>query len=407
MKSIQFFLPLMLLSLLLIIACADLKENLPEPMSSDLEIHPMGWNTDTSAVNFHGKYLQTKYWNASECKSCHGSLYNEGISGKSCFTCHVTFPHVSGWNLDTSNISFHGKYLQSKGWDPTECKSCHGSLYDGGTSGKNCFTCHASFPHETKFFGEDGHENYLENNGYPLNECKTCHGTDLLGGARVNISCSASDCHTDAGGNTKSPEACNTCHGNFRGAADDTLSWAPPRSLSGDTGTTSAGVGAHQAHLAAGDYSYGVKCNQCHVVPSEVFLEGHLDSPPPADLIFNPSLAALITADGTFQPNPSYNTLRCSGTYCHGSWRLRRASSLNNWAFADSVMTGAAYNPSWTGGESEAECGSCHELPPRGHQNQSACSSCHTGIVDASGVITDKSKHINGKVNVLGTERPF
>ena len=96
MKSIQFFLPLMLLSLLLIIACADLKENLPEPMSSDLEIHPMGWNTDTSAVNFHGKYLQTKYWNASECKSCHGSLYNEGISGKSCFTCHVTFPHVSG-----------------------------------------------------------------------------------------------------------------------------------------------------------------------------------------------------------------------------------------------------------------------------------------------------------------------
>jgi predicted CxxxxCH...CXXCH cytochrome family protein len=251
------------------------------------------------------------------------------------------------------------------------------------------------------------HGKVLQSEGYPLEKCTPCHGKSYQGGTS-RVTCMRSGCHATSTGVEKSPEACNTCHGLFRSAADDTLSWAPPHSLNGDTIATSSGVGAHQAHLTGDHYSNNARCNQCHEVPSDVFQTGHLDSPP-ADIVFNTSLAVLITADGTFQPNPSYSTLRCSGTYCHGSWKLRRESSLNSWAFSDSAMTGEAYNPLWTGGDDEAECGSCHALPPLGHQPYQItdCTTCHTGVVDGSGVITDKFKHINGKVNVLGTERSF
>lgn len=353
MKYSTFFLLPVLLSLTLIIACSDLQENLPEPVSGAVQIHEGGWTGDTSRVGFHGRYIKLNNWSTSVCKPCHGSSYF------------------------------------------------------GGTSDVTCFTCHASFPHESKFSGDDGHEEYMENNGYPIAECKNCHGSDLTGGARVDISCSASGCHRDEAGSLKSPEACNTCHGRFRGAADDTLSWAPPRSLAGDTLTTSSGVGAHQAHLTGVRLSSNARCEQCHAVPPVIFIEGHIDSPPPSELLFRSSLASLTTADGTFQPVPSYDTLRCSGTYCHGNWRLRRASSRYNGTFTDSVMTGEVYNPLWTGGQREAECGSCHTLPPRGHQNMPGCSNCHTGVVDASRAIIDKSKHINGMVNVFGTERSY
>ena len=54
---------------------------------------------------------------------------------------------------------------------------------------------------------------------------------------------------------------------------------------------------------------------------------------------------------------------------------------------------------------SEAQCGSCHGLPPTGHVDfggLSTCTNCHFGIVNAQGQIIDKSKHINGVKNVFG-----
>jgi predicted CxxxxCH...CXXCH cytochrome family protein len=415
MTIIKFLLTIAFAGILFLVACSDLQENLPPPVSNDIRIHQEGWNADPSSASFHGKYLKIKEWDLTECKPCHGSSSGGGVSGKSCFNCHSAYPHVEGWEEDTSIINFHGKYIKLKDWSPVECKLCHGTSYDGGMSDVTCFSCHFSFPHEIKFSGEDGHAGYMENNGYPFDECKDCHGDDLNGGVRVKISCASAGCHVDGEGNAKSPEACNTCHGRFRAAVNDTLSWAPPRSLNGDTLTTSHGVGAHQAHLTGVRLSSNAQCIQCHTVPSDVFSNGHLGSDPPAELVFNSTIAALITADGTFIPNPTYDALRCSGVYCHGSWKLRRASSLNNWVFTDSIMAGAAFSPLWTGGISEAECGSCHGLPPSGHQGPyaaTACGTCHTDldgapIVDATGAIKNKSKHINGKVNVLRAERPF
>jgi hypothetical protein len=396
--------------ILVVVSCTDLKKDLPVASSGTTKIHDAGWS-DQSSSNFHGKYLKDKDYNTDVCTSCHAKNLLGGVSKVSCNKCHHSFPHNDGWEDDTSKINFHGKYLKAKNWNSNECKNCHGAAYTGGTSGKACYQCHPSFPHEVKFAVEGGHAGYMEQNGYPISDCKKCHGANFAGGGIVNISCSQSDCHRDAGGNTKSPEACNTCHGVFLATANDTITWAPPRALNGDTLETSPGVGAHQAHLAEGEISSLIKCNQCHNIPAIVTATGHLDTPLPADVKFDTSLAGLKSADHTFNPNPSFNysSLKCNNTFCHGNWKVRQETSIDTDIFTDTIMTGAAYAPTWTAGANEITCGKCHGLPPNGHspEDLSECGDCHSGIVDLSGVIVKKEKHINGKINVYGMELNF
>jgi predicted CxxxxCH...CXXCH cytochrome family protein len=142
-----------------------------------------------------------------------------------------------------------------------------------------------------------------------------------------------------------------------------------------------------------------------------LYAPGHVDTPPPAEVAFNDTLARLTTGDGTFMPNPSYNTttVTCANTYCHGKWELKKSSSLYAYIFTDSVIVGAAAAPSWTGGASAAACGSCHGLPPTGHLSfpLNSCTNCHSGVVNGSGQIINQALHINGKANVFGSERSF
>ena len=404
----QYVIILIIIGFILAFAsCTDLKKDLPVATNGNAKIHDAGWS-DEGSSNFHGRYLKAKEYNTDACTSCHAKNLLGGVSGVSCNKCHQSFPHSDGWEDDTSKTNFHGKYLKAKNWNSNECKNCHGAAYTGGTSGEACYQCHPSFPHEVKFAGEDGHENYMEQNRYPFSECNKCHGANLTGGAIADVSCSQSGCHSDAGGNTKSPEACNTCHGKFRAAENDTLSWAPPRALNGDTLETSPAVGAHQAHLAGGDISNLVKCNQCHQVPPSVSVSGHLDTPLPAEVKFDTTLAGLKTADGTFNPNPVFdiNTFKCNNAYCHGAWKARKASAsptAQSIAYQDSIIQGASYSPLWTGGDDQAQCSSCHALPPQGHKSATSCFGCHY-----SSTTMDNTKHINGKINsAFGPERPF
>ena len=352
MKSILWSVGLVLVWAMLIAGCTDLKTDLPAPTSIVPRVHDNGW-ADTAAVNFHGKYLK------------------------------------------------------EKDWQTTNCIGCHGSRFDGGTSGTSCFSCHALYPHSVAFAGPGGHSAFMMDNAYPFSECKQCHGASY-GGGSLGVSCLNSGCHVNPNG----PEACNTCHGNFYGSASNEFSWAPPRSVRGDTLNTSSGVGAHQAHLADGEISILISCGQCHQVPTSVSAAGHLDSALPAEIRFSSSLAALSSAGHTLIPNPvyNYNTLRCSDTYCHGNWRLRRptlpADTSMNFMYTDTVMTGSNYSPGWTSGDVEAQCGTCHGLPPAGHKDLvtplSACYTCHYGAETMN-----LAKHVNGKVNIFGKEEDF
>jgi predicted CxxxxCH...CXXCH cytochrome family protein len=321
--------------------------------------------------------------------------------------------HEQSWNEPAAE-AFHGRYLKANQWVDAECTPCHAQNYSGGTSGVSCLTCHASYPHRTAFTG-GGHRGYLARSSYPLPECRSCHGTSYTGGAIVDASCSRTGCHVDRNGVAKSPEACTTCHGVFRAPASDFLSAAPPKSVAGDTATTNPAVGAHASHLVTAAIGRDVRCAECHTVPSSVFDGGHIDGPR-AEVVFNDTLARLVTGNGTYVPaGVAYDpgTSRCANTYCHGNWRATKSSAPAQYQFAysDSVITGSNASPLWTGGSAGAACGTCHGLPPAGHAPLPACNGCHGNVVDAQLNIVDRSKHINGKINVMigttASERPF
>ena len=245
--------------------------------------------------------------------------------------------------------------------------------------------------------------------------CIRCHAANFTGGTS-GVSCMGSGCHIDVNGIPKSPMACNTCHGAFNAPAGDVTSWAPPRAVNGDTSESSPGVGAHQAHLLT-DIKQPLQCQSCHNVPSALNDPGHMDTNPPrATVVIHDTLAYTTSGSGTFVPQPMYDPAShtCSGTYCHGSWRLNMSSaSAKNQAFyTDTVMVGNFVTPVWTGGEAQGACGTCHDLPPKGHVNfnwtAKECGNCHRGIVDADGNISDPVRHMNGMVDVFGEpERKF
>jgi predicted CxxxxCH...CXXCH cytochrome family protein len=262
--------------------------------------------------------------------------------------------HPEGWAADTASFNFHGKYIHAQQWQMSSCWTCHGRNYAGGVSQVSCLTC-----------------------------------------------------HTKPGG----PENCTMCHGSTNPA--------PPPDLDGNTATTLQTVGAHQSHLVGAETTDGIRCSECHVVPTSVYAPGHVDSGPPAEVIFGDSVANAVTNEPTTRdfdvslptitPAPTWNpsTLKCSNTYCHGDFK-----------------NGNNYAPIWTSvGTGEARCGTCHgdvtkqTLAERAlpktleeggtHPNSTQCSVCHVGIVDANLNFIDKTKHINGKLNVFGDERDF
>jgi predicted CxxxxCH...CXXCH cytochrome family protein len=251
--------------------------------------------------------------------------------------------HRSGFT-DPTSPNFHAKYIQSNNWDLQQCQSCHAADFSGGTTNESCNTCHSS-----------------------------------------------------PGG----PAACNTCHGDLRNLSRI----APPRDINGDTATTVLGVGAHTSHLYTNSIST-VSCSSCHNVPQSVFAPGHLDSSHPAPVILNGLATTNIANNATY--NASDGT--CSNNYCHGNFEysIDSAAAEDRFAFTDSNMVGNNKTVHWTNaGNSEAACGTCHDLPPKGHIGYqqfpiSSCISCHAEVVDAEGNIIDKTKHINGKVDVRG-----
>ncbi len=322
----------------------------------------------------------------------------------------TTQVHPSGWK-SSSSADFHGTFLKKKSWVLSDCTPCHAKSFKGGVSNVSCYSCHLSYPHE--IFSDvappfsKGHPGYLASKGYPYGECRSCHGATYAGGSRVDVSCMGSGCHADRNGAAKSPEACNTCHGDFLAPANDLVSAAPPKGVRGETVTSYRGVGAHQKHLKAETVSSATQCTECHRVPSTLLATGHIDSNLPAEVVFG-SLARVPSA---VSPSPAYNsqTLSCSNTFCHGNFRLRRATSPYQLFYTDSVMVGANKSVTWTGTAADGACGSCHGLPPSGHiaAGLTSCWTCHPAVMDQSGKIIDKSKHINGKINIFGLERSF
>ncbi len=301
--------------------------------------------------------------------------------------------HPEGW-MNQASGGFHGVAVENSNWDFDQCKECHGADYLGGTSKIACLSsgCHTQFELHPDGWGSSGSTNFhasmiVANNYWDITLCKRCHGSDYAGGT-LKKSCLT--CHSGA----KGPEECNTCHGSSNNVA-------PPRALNHETATKYRGVGAHQIHLTGSDISVAIRCTECHAVPAVMSAPGHLGTLP-AEVVFKDSLANTRTKGVDIVANPpklntsNPDSIRCDNTYCHGYF-----------------TNGNKFSPKWTKVDgTQAACGTCHDLPPPPpHPDVAVCNlACHQDVVTkVNGVIVikDKTKHMNGKLNVFLQEQGF
>jgi hypothetical protein len=290
--------------------------------------------------------------------------------------------HPEGWS-DVNSAVFHGEKVRT---DSSEsCIQCHGADYKGGNSGVSCYQCHGSFPHPAGWTGPaSGHATYLQDNNWSLNDCQNCHGDDYQGGSS---GASCLNCHTATAG----PEACNTCHGNM-GLPDSSIaSWAPPEDLGGHTATSAVGVGAHQQHMPGSTTwttAVAFECGTCHTSLSGFDDAVHIDSNSGIDIHFG----SAATWNGAVSPQWTKSSASCAGVYCHGNFQ---------WIANGDTIRGNNPLLVWNQvGSGQAACGTCHGIPPTGHIAATECNTCHGSVVDADKNIIDKSKHINGLVDL-------
>ncbi len=376
---------------LIFFSCSDLQEDIAKPEA--LKFHGEG-DLNPASNNFHGKWLQDDEDNFEECMQCHAGDFSGGTAGVACTDCHPTISvHKKGVR--------HPVYLAETDADMFDCLSCHGEDFNGGFSSTPCTLCHETIdvhkdgirnPSSSNFHGV-----YLMDNDWNLLACQNCHGTDYAGGL---VASSCLTCHSQPEG----PEACNTCHGNF----SEPGQIAPPKDVAGNSDPTVPGVGAHQAHLDSTMtiFANPVSCTECHTVYDDVFVEGHLENSN-SDIAWG-ALATTVTNESStsnydsnrdpITPEPVYSDVSCANTYCHGNFKNGNTENV----------------VSWIGGSDEAKCGTCHGDPESGsplpggtHFANPSCEFCHADVVAKVGdnyEIIDKAKHINGKLNVFGSE---
>ncbi len=407
--------------LVLLVACADQRELVPCVDCATSGVHPIGW------IDRHGEDLASRGWDFALCQTCHGESF-AGTAGAptcldchrkgptACDTCHRTPPETGAhaahvvqgiacaechivpatWDapghiLDESrqptgspaDVTFGAlanrdvtpaRRVAAASWDRTTgtCANvyCHGGIlgdsaaahaqpsWTGGRDQVQCGGCHGAPPA-----------------GHAQNECRTCHVNAGHDTAR----------HIDGVIDVGSVSGCTGCHG---GAASP----APPRGLHGETATSSLAVGAHTAHLVAGQLRGPIACSECHGVPSTVDDAGHIDTALPADLVFG----ALAKADGAV-PAWDRATATCSGVYCHGGGTVLSAEPSAN----------KNATPLWTATTaSTIYCGACHGLPPLDSfhtpmQTLTDCATCHPGSVGPFGnILVGNGLHLNGTVEV-------
>lgn len=391
MKYSKYYLITFIALGLISFACSDLKNDLTSP--TQLALH--GANVlNQSSQDFHGVTVKDK--GLESCKQCHDANFDGGTAKVSCATanCHPTIAvHQTGISDPTSS-AFHGLFIATNHLKMSDCSQCHGNNFGGGTASPSCTKCHTTIVvHKAGIVdtaSADFHGRYVALLNWDMSQCKTCHGNDYSGGV---ASTSCTSCHKNSGG----PEACNTCHGDF----NNPNSIAPPVDLKRGKDTSSPGIGAHSTHLTNVTITKLVNCNECHTVPTALNSPGHIDTNGHAEVILNTNYSTYQLGNGTYD----YSTNKCSNTYCHGNFAFPKSSSQWQFAYTADKIEGNYFAPKWNQVDgTQGKCGTCHGLPPTGHMasDLSGCATCHIGVVDKYGNIIDKTKHMDGKIEVFG-----
>jgi predicted CxxxxCH...CXXCH cytochrome family protein len=282
-------------------------------------------------------------------------------SGTCTTYCHGSAaPQWSGGALDCG--SCHGNPPPSHASTSTACASCHPGTVLAGGALNLAAKLHLNGAVDVDFAHGAGWASRTEH-GYSANaslaSCRACHGQDLTGGTS-GISCNG--CH----GGTAWQTNCTFCHGDATRVANEA---APPVGTQGETATTATAVGAHAKHLSGGAVGPAVACGECHSIPADL---SHVNGTAAVELGAAASRGGLA---------PAWDGSGCASTYCHGA----------------TVRGGTNKAPVWTGGSSQAACGTCHGAPPSGHAT-AACDGCHPGYTATS---VNLATHLDGDVDAV------
>jgi predicted CxxxxCH...CXXCH cytochrome family protein len=330
-------------------------------------------------------------------------------------TCSATYCHG---NFSFAGIT--GNAGATPAWDATPtsaCTNCHGLPPTGhpavpGTTAASCNGCHPQTVNANGTINVTGglHINGAANegahaagwadrtqHGYAasaggLAACTTCH---VGYGPAAGVA--ASSCNTCHGG-TAWQSSCTFCHGtpgrtgNLTGT-DALLPAAPPVGTQGESATTQAAVGAHQAHAnptASAALAAPIACAVCHPSPLPTDVT-HVNGQPAAVQFSGVAVTGGITT-------AAYASGSCSATYCHGNF-----------------TGGARAAPSWTG--APLACTACHATAPQTGQHARHmsltgtrtlnCLNCHNGIATGTGnpstnaALVGSALHVNGTKNVV------
>ncbi len=333
-------------------SCHGNERNAAPPRDTD-----GGTSLSLVTVGVHQSHLGASIWHREVlCEDCH--VVPKAIEDPG----HIDLP--------PAELVF-GAVPRASGTTPTwtdaTCTNwCHGAKLTGGaltapvwnvwqTAQAYCGDCHGippPLPHPQ---------------GVGAN-CATCHPN-----AAPGLGFSDASRHVD--GVVDVNLTCTSCHGDAQQNQP-----APPQDTQGGTATARRGVGAHRAHLGPSSWHHEVQCTDCHAVPQAVDDPGHIDSPLPAELTWS-FLATARGAAAAFDGNT------CT-VYCHGV----------------TIDGGTLKTPTWTTvNGSQAQCGTCHSLPPGGsHPVNPACNTCHAAVIAADGGWVDPSLHVNGIVEAAG-----
>jgi DnaJ-class molecular chaperone len=219
--------PALMALVILAVGCVERRS------AAEIKVHPSEWD-NPAAADFHGARVLAQ--GSDECEGCHGANNRGALDVPTCDECHAgAGGHVAGW-MEPSQPAFHGNSVAAQG--PTPCRACHGSDYQGGSSGASCYTCHAGGPsgHPDGWMNLDtasfhGQRVLIEG----IANCQRCHGAGLSGGTS-GVACS--QCHDVAGGHpagwmdvsgpnfhgetvaAQGPSSCRACHGtDYRGGS--------------------------------------------------------------------------------------------------------------------------------------------------------------------------------------------
>jgi predicted CxxxxCH...CXXCH cytochrome family protein len=348
------------------------------------------------------QYSSSRWGGTETCLGCHGG--RAGVSGNPARS-------VGNFTLSTTH-SQHLKYPAGN----ISCQTCHSKTATNAVTLKN----YTGVQHHANGVRDVVYDSSLYYGSY------TSYKSAENGSSGNTKTCSNVSCH---GGKTRSAwsatttnnnNTCVHCHG-----IDGTTSGADKRTFapgfrkqgtSTDQLVSSADlrVGSHFKHLSS-VYMKNVKCNECHIVPSNVFDSGHIDAKRynSQTLTFAQASSARILigvgGSGTLSYLSSFagytngtanKAATCSSVYCHGN-RMKNGE------------TGGTYRkPYWNYSAminytqtAATVCARCHGYPPtsNGHSASTTCSSCHSNISAADNKsILDKTLHINGKVEAAG-----